>query len=53
MDEHAARMKRFDEWLPKYEAQLRENRRQMKIYVAIAKLKKLQRLAHSAGEPHE
>jgi len=54
MDEHVARMQRFNEWLPKFEARLAENRRQMKIYCAIAKLKKLRdRPADSAGAGHE
>lgn len=41
MDEHAARMKRFEAWLPKWEAQLAENRRRMKMYCAMAKLRNL------------
>lgn len=47
MDEHAARMQRFNEWLPKFEAKLAENRKRMKIYCAIAKLRKL---ADTAGD---
>jgi hypothetical protein len=34
-------MRRYREWLPKFKAILAENRRQMKIYCAMAKLKKL------------
>ena len=41
MDEHAARMQRFEAWLPKWEAKIAENRKRMKIYCAIAKLRKL------------
>lgn len=35
------RMKRFEAWLPQFEARLKQNRRRMKIYCAIAKLKRL------------